>query len=157
MLIGHFLASVVVALSSRPRPANLAETKSVLTPGVGRRAPMWFPARAYGNATGWPPGSNGTRTYAKPGGSTLTAGYRGVGGCRDEPHPVDPRDHPASQRLRVRDPGLMLDQVGVGDHVRLGAQVVLVDVAEPAALERLRRRSARSRPEPSPAAVEAPQ
>jgi hypothetical protein len=30
----------------------------------------------------------------------------------------------------------MLDQVGVGDHVRLGAQVVLVDVAESAALKR---------------------
>jgi hypothetical protein len=30
----------------------------------------------------------------------------------------------------------MLDQVGVGEHVRLGAEVVLVDVAESAALKR---------------------
>jgi hypothetical protein len=52
-----------------------------------------------------------------------------------EPHPVDRGDHPATPRLRQFDPGLGLDQWGVGQRVGLHPQVVLVDVGDPVAGE----------------------
>jgi hypothetical protein len=63
----------------------------------------------------------------------------GVGGADrdDETHSVHCGDHPAAPRLREADRGLGLDEHSVGGGVVLRPQVVLVDVSQPIAGQRV--------------------
>jgi hypothetical protein len=55
-----------------------------------------------------------------------------------ETHPVDRGDQAPAEQLRERNLGLGVDEHGVGGAVAVRAQVVLVDVGEPVAGQRVR-------------------
>jgi hypothetical protein len=69
---------------------------------------------------------------------SITSGA-GVGGPDGdhEPHPVDHRDHPPAPQPGQPDLRLGLDERGVRRGEALRAQVVLVDVGEPVAAQRV--------------------